>query len=56
MKPVACRWEKKTKVFDLKTGKVISDSVGRNGAVITRLHHNNKWTLLHSLTDKQDME
>lgn len=44
--------KKNAKVFDLKTGKVISDT----GAVITRFHHDKKWTLLHSLTDKYDME
>lgn len=56
MKPIACRWEKKAKVFDLKTGKVISDTLRRSGAVITRFHRNKKWTLLHSLTDKYDTE
>lgn len=53
MKPVASRWGKKPKVFYLKTE---SDTVGRSGAIITRLHHSKKWILLHSLTDKYDME
>lgn len=34
--PATCKWKKKAKVFNLKLGKVISDTVRRSDAVVTR--------------------